>query len=112
MVEGVGGWRVPLNGQYDVAAMAADIGLPVVLVVGLRLGCISHARLTAEAIAVAGQTLVGWVGNSISASVIDQQTVDALADALLAPCLGVVPKLKSPAEVSAYLSIGVGLELA
>ena len=111
VVEGVGGWRVPLHGQYDVAAMAADIGLPVVLVVGLRLGCINHARLTAEAIIGSGLTLVGWVANSISASAGDQQTVETLAELLPAPCLGVVPKLKSPIEVSGYLSIPIGLDL-
>lgn len=65
LVEGVGGWRVPLNDSADVSTLAAALELPVLLVVGLRLGCISHALLTAEAIRADGQTLAGWVGNCI-----------------------------------------------
>jgi dethiobiotin synthetase len=65
LIEGVGGWRVPLNDSADVSTLAAALELPVLLVVGLRLGCISHAVLTAEAIRADGQPLAGWVGNCI-----------------------------------------------
>ena len=65
VVEGVGGFRVPLGPDWDSADLAADLGLPVVLVVGLRLGCLSHALLTAEAVVARGLRLAGWVGNTI-----------------------------------------------
>lgn len=65
VVEGVGGFCVPLNEHEDTADMAAALGLPVVLVVGVRLGCLSHALLTAEAIRIRGLTLAGWVANHI-----------------------------------------------
>ena len=65
VVEGVGGFCVPLNEHEDTADMAAALGLPVVLVVGVRLGCLSHALLTAEAIRARGLTLAGWVANHI-----------------------------------------------
>ncbi|WJF90286.1 dethiobiotin synthase [Paraburkholderia bonniea] len=65
VVEGVGGFRVPLNDTLDTADLACALNLPVVLVVGVRLGCISHALLSAEAIAARGLTLAGWVANRI-----------------------------------------------
>ena len=65
VVEGVGGFCVPLNEDEDTADMAVALGLPVVLVVGVRLGCLSHALLTAEAIRTRGLTLAGWVANHI-----------------------------------------------
>ena len=65
VVEGVGGFCVPLNEHEDTADMAVALGLPVVLVVGVRLGCLSHALLTAEAIRTRGLTLAGWVANHI-----------------------------------------------
>lgn len=67
IVEGVGGWRVPLNAGEDVAALARLLGLPVVLVVGLRLGCISHARLTHESIMASGVPFGGWIANAVEA---------------------------------------------
>lgn len=63
IVEGVGGWLAPLSDRLTVADMAGAIGLPVVMVVGMRLGCLNHAALTARAIRQAGQSLVGWVAN-------------------------------------------------
>ncbi|CAM2140018.1 dethiobiotin synthetase [Pararobbsia alpina] len=65
VVEGVGGFRVPLDDRYDTGDLAVALGLPVVLVVGMRLGCLSHALLTAEAIVARGLTLAGWVANRI-----------------------------------------------
>ncbi len=67
VVEGVGGWLVPLGPGYDVESMAADFDLPVVLVVGLRLGCLNHALLTERAIIASGCRLAGWVANHLSA---------------------------------------------
>lgn len=65
VVEGAGGWLVPINGQETMADLACALGLPVVLVVGLRLGCVNHALLSAQAIQTSGLPLLGWVGNQI-----------------------------------------------
>ena len=65
IVEGVGGFRVPLGVDRDSADLAVALALPVILVVGLRLGCINHALLSAEAIAARGLTLAGWVANQV-----------------------------------------------
>ena len=64
-VEGVGGWLVPLNGEESVADLAVSLGLGVVLVVGMRLGCLNHALLTAQAIQASGASLAGWVANCL-----------------------------------------------
>ena len=65
VVEGVGGFRVPIDREHDTADLAIALGVPVVLVVGMRLGCINHALLTAEAIVSRGLTLAGWVANRL-----------------------------------------------
>ncbi len=65
IIEGAGGWRVPLNDTETLADFARELQLPVILVVGLRLGCINHACLTAEAIAADGLEVAGWVANGI-----------------------------------------------
>ena len=69
VVEGVGGWRVPLGPDGDVADLAMRLKLPVVLVVGLRLGCLNHAALTAADVRRCGLPLAGWVGNEVDAGV-------------------------------------------
>ncbi len=98
-VEGVGGWRVPLDEEvgWDSADFARELGAPVILVVGLRLGCINHALLTAEAIAARGLPLVGWVANTVDGSMLQHGENLATLKALLpAPCLGAVPRLQDP----------------
>jgi dethiobiotin synthetase len=90
VVEGAGGWRVPLNEREDMADLAQALGLPIVLVVGLRLGCLNHALLTAESIVHRHLPWAGWVGNSIDPAMAHQTlNLDALRDRLPAPCLGV-----------------------
>jgi dethiobiotin synthetase len=103
IVEGVGGWRVPLGQDGDVAALASILGLPVILVVGIRLGCINHALLSAEAIASSGLPLAGWVANRIDPdSTRFEENLDTLHNAIAAPCLGIVPFLaERPPEVLA-----------
>lgn len=102
VVEGVGGWRVPLAAGFDVAALASDLQLPVVLVVGLRLGCLSHARLSAEAIAAADCPLAGWIGSTVDADMERYgQNLATLRRLLPAPCLGIVPHLENPGPESA-----------
>lgn len=92
IVEGVGGWRVPLNEEQTVADLARALGLPVILVVGLRLGCINHALLSAEAIRADGCTLAGWIGNGVDPEMAQQaNNIHTLEKWLDAPLLGVVP---------------------
>lgn len=92
VVEGVGGWDAPLADGFEQADLVRALALPVVLVVGLRLGCLSHARLTARAIAADGCRLVGWIGSAVDAC-FDRRDdyLQLLRDALPAPCLGVLP---------------------
>lgn len=106
LVEGVGGFRVPLGPQGDSADLAQRLELPVILVVGLRLGCINHALLTAEAIRARGLTLAGWVANQIDPDMpCQEENLAALATGLAAPCLGVIPYGKTPAEAGALLQL-------
>ncbi len=92
VVEGVGGWKVPLSESETVADLAKGMGLPVILVVGLRLGCINHALLTAEAIRSDGCELLGWIGNSLEPAMTEQDAVIAALEARLeTPLLGVLP---------------------
>ncbi|MGH8447545.1 MAG: dethiobiotin synthase [Solimonas sp.] len=92
VVEGAGGWRVPLNETVDFADWVAGHRWPVLLVVGLRLGCISHALLSAEAI-LRGTTLAGWIANVLPpAQERWQDNLDSLRARLPAPCLGLLPE--------------------
>lgn len=108
VVEGIGGFRVPLGKGWDTADLACDLGLPVVLVVGLRLGCLNHAILTADAITSRGLRLAGWVANAVDMAMPQREAnVSALVERLAAPCLGVVPQLAppTPSAVAAHLDI-------
>ena len=105
VVEGVGGFCVPLGPDFDTADLAQDLALPVVLVVGLRLGCISHALLSAEAVRARGLRLAGWVANTVDAAMLQRdENLATLRHELgrrhQAPCLGVVPRLASPAPAA------------
>ncbi|MFC3108436.1 dethiobiotin synthase [Undibacterium arcticum] len=106
VVEGVGGFRVPLSDSTDTADLTQQLALPVVLVVGLRLGCLSQALLTAEAIAARGLQLAGWVANTVDAEMpYATDNVAALRARLPAPLLGCVPRLAvaSAAAAAAHL---------
>jgi dethiobiotin synthetase len=102
VVEGVGGFRVPFSDTFDSADLAVQLGLPVILVVGMRLGCISHALLTAEAIVARGLVLGGWVANTVDPDMrfIDEN-IAALAERIPARLLGRVPRLKHPTAAAA-----------
>ena len=107
VVEGVGGWMVPLGHILTTEHLAKALNLPVVLVVGLRLGCLNHALLTARAIEAAGLHLAGWVANAIDP---DMERVNdnlrTLTKRLNAPFLGAVPWVDnaSPEAVSQFLA--------
>lgn len=93
VVEGVGGFRVPLSVSLDTADLARALNLPVVLVVGMRLGCLNHALLTAEAIHHRGLTWAGWIANELDANMPAlAENVDELKWRLPAPCLGRMQK--------------------
>ena len=97
VVEGAGGFRVPLSATLDGADLAARLGLPLVLVVGLRLGCLNHALLTAEAIRARGLALAGWVACQVEPAMAGvAENIDTLRARLQAPPLGVVPFLDEP----------------
>lgn len=92
IIEGVGGFSVPLGGGRNTADLAEALGLPVILVVGMRLGCINHAVLTAEAIAARGLTMAGWIANHIDPAMARfTDNLDTLKELLPAPLLGIVP---------------------
>lgn len=106
VVEGIGGWKVPLGLDWDMAQLAKLLELPVILVVGLKLGCLNHALLSAESIRAQGLTLTGWVGNAIDPRMQEREAnIGALRALLDCPCLGVVPRLRSisTARVGAHL---------
>lgn len=108
LVEGAGGWRVPLTGAESLSDLAVALKLPVILVVGVRLGCINHAVLSAEAIARDGLHLAGWVANIVDphTSRLDDNLA-TLAERLPAPCLGQVPRLQvaTPGAVARYIQL-------
>ena len=92
IVEGAGGFYVPLDEQHDMADLAVKLGFPVILVVGMRLGCINHALLTAEAIRQRGLTLAGWVANQVDPGMaMLEENLQTLRQRMPAPYLGWVP---------------------
>jgi dethiobiotin synthetase len=97
VVEGAGGFLVPINEKQDLGDLAQSLQIPVILVVGLRLGCINHALLSVAAIAQRGLTLAGWVANTIDADMpYLHENIDTLRARIPAPLLGIVKPL--PAE--------------
>ncbi|MFC3607778.1 dethiobiotin synthase [Stutzerimonas tarimensis] len=109
LVEGAGGWRVPLSGTGNLSDLVVRLQLPVVLVVGVRLGCINHAVLTAEAIERDGLRLAGWVANVVDPATSRlEENLGTLAERLDAPCLGRVPYLAdaTPEQVAPFLDLG------
>lgn len=108
VVEGAGGWLVPLAGSRTIADLAASLGLRVVLVVGLRLGCLNHAFLSAEAIAARGLTLAGWVANTIDPGYERlEANLATLDERLPAPRLGLVPNLRRSDVAAAAATLDV-----
>lgn len=92
LVEGAGGWRVPVSKQDCLSTWVKQEKLPVVLVVGIKLGCLSHAMLTAEAIKADGLELVGWVANRVNPGVEHYaEIIEMLEGSMGAPKLGEIP---------------------
>ena len=108
VVEGVGGWRVPLAPGLFASEIAKQWKLPVILVVGLRLGCLSHSLLSAEAILADGCRLAGWIANRIDPAMeAMEENLATLRELLPAPCLGVLPHGVPPTQAAAGLDLAV-----
>ncbi len=99
VVEGAGGFRVPLGARTDFGDLAVRLGLPVLMVVGMRLGCLSHALLTTEAIERRGLVLAGWVANRVDARMHRyRENVEALRARIAAPLLADVPYVRATSQ--------------
>ena len=111
LVEGVGGFRVPLglspDGQpQDSADLATSLALPIILVVGMRLGCQNHALLSVEAMLKRGLTVAGWVANTLDEAMpCLPENIEILRQLIAAPLLGVVPRCQDAREAAQYLSL-------
>lgn len=105
VVEGAGGWLVPLNANQSIADLAVKINLPVVLVVAIKLGCINHALLTVESIRATGLDLAGWVANDFLDDEQHDEIIQSITARINAPCLGVVPRLKKADNAGKYLKL-------
>jgi dethiobiotin synthetase len=108
VVEGVGGFHVPLGQAFDTRDLAVALDLPVVLVVGLRLGCLNHALLTADSVRAAGLRLAGWIASHIDpAMAAADENVAALVERLAAPLIGRIPHLRKAdaLEAASFLDV-------
>jgi len=112
LAEGAGGFLVPLDATRSFADLPVLLGMEVLLVVGLRLGCLNHALLTAEAVAQHSLKLAGWVGNAIDPGFARRDAnVATLTARLPAPCLGIVPWMASPDVAMAAQALSGALAL-
>ncbi|MCX7084330.1 MAG: dethiobiotin synthase [Methylococcales bacterium] len=92
IVEGAGGWYAPLNAQQDISDLAITLGLPIILVVGIKLGCINHAKLTYQAIKQSGTICVGWIAVCVDADMLNtDENIDTIKHLMPVPLLGVLP---------------------
>jgi dethiobiotin synthetase len=113
LAEGAGGFLVPLDATRSCAELPRLLGMDVLLVVGLRLGCLNHALLTAEAIASRGLVLAGWIGNGIVPDFARRDAnIETLTARLAAPCLGIVPWMQEPDVGFAAAALSRALPLA
>lgn len=111
LVEGVGGFLAPLNAHLDQCDVPRALGLPIVVVVGLKLGCINHARLTMEAVRGRGFEVLGWVGSLVEPEMLyPDEYFDAVKAALPVRCLGRLPHAPGvdPATLTRYLDLPEG----
>ncbi|MEM1089937.1 MAG: dethiobiotin synthase [Pseudomonadota bacterium] len=109
LAEGAGGWMVPLggpDGQLLMPDLVKALDLPVILVVGLKLGCLNHALLSAAQISASGCTLAGWIGNTVDPAMrLKRENIDTLNRLLPVPSLGILPRLEAPADGASYLDL-------
>ena len=111
LVEGVGGFKVPLSATLDSAQLACAMNLPLILVVGMRLGCLNHALLSVDSIRAHGLTLAAWVANVIDPEMPAlEENIAALDERIAAPRLGTIPYLgdatsHASSDVASYLCL-------
>jgi dethiobiotin synthetase len=109
LIEGAGGWRVPISSTETMADLAKQLEVKVILVVALRLGCLNHAFLTAEAIRRDGLQLAGWIGNTRQAEAMSfqKENIATLMSGLGAPCLGILPydPEQRPENLTEFISL-------
>ncbi|CAH9019370.1 dethiobiotin synthase [Candidatus Nitrosacidococcus sp. I8] len=108
IIEGVGGWMVPINQKQTMVEVAQLFKLPIILVVGMRLGCLNHALLTSESILKSGLPLAGWIANQVQPQM-DwvEENIHSLREHLSAPLLGIIPYLDqlTAEKISEHLSL-------
>jgi dethiobiotin synthetase len=108
VVEGAGGWLVPLSDRHTMADLARFIGLPVVLVVAIRLGCLNHALLTARSIADSGVKLAGWVANQTDPHMaMAAENITSIQQRVAAPLLATIPYHAGAGVVSAGIDLDI-----
>lgn len=108
LTEGAGGWRLPLGQGQFLSDFVIQHKIPVILVVGLKLGCLNHALLTYQAIIADGVEVIGWVANQIDEQMLYlQDNIDSLKELIPAPCLGVVPRLNNIEQAQDFLTLDV-----
>ncbi len=104
LIEGAGGWRLPLCSNIFMSDFVKLHKLPVLLVIGMRLGCLNHARLTVEAIQNDGLEIIGWVANHVDANMdYHSENVEALKELIPAPFIGEVPLVSDTSQAWSYL---------
>ena len=113
IVEGAGGWRLPLGIDYEgqaryLSEFVVERNLSVILVVGMRLGCLNHAVLTAECIRNDGLKIAGWVANQVDPDMpMLEANIDSLKTLLDAPFIGTIPRLNTPSDAGDYFDVSV-----
>lgn len=107
IVEGAGGWLVPINKTHTMADLAVSLGLPIVLVVEIKLGCINHALLTVAAIEASGLSLHGWVANTIYEITESDAIIESLNALISAPCLAKIKPLKTGEAVMMVTTLNI-----
>jgi dethiobiotin synthetase len=108
VVEGAGGWRVPLGTQLDIQGLALELGLPVLLVVGLRLGCLNHALLSEQSILASGARLLGWIGSQVDPGMARlNENIAALNAGLSRSCLGILPHSESDKALTRAVPLAI-----
>lgn len=110
VVEGAGGWLVPLNSEHNLADLASELECEIILVVGLKLGCLNHALLTAAAVEASGLRLAGWVANHLSADMpFSQENIAALRQRIQAPLIAEIPFMQAiePEGLAVYINVPI-----
>lgn len=108
LVEGVGGWLVPLNARQNVSDLARELDLPVIVVVGMRLGCINQAKLTFAALQVSGVNCCGWIASCVEQDMLMlDENIQTLQQSTELPLLAVLPFMKklNPEQLSQNFNI-------